>query len=162
MNEMIDFNIIILNIRRRNYPCIGSGSGRRVFDLRNGYVVKVAKNNRGIAQNEAEHHISLADHSNIFAKTIQISNDHRFLIMEKAVRIRNFSEVRKYFNVKTNRELFQLEVIRSVFTKYNLLLNDLYRTVNWGIINNHPVIIDYGFTQSVQRKYYSLFNFNLR
>ena len=79
--------------------------------------------------------------------------------MEKAVRIRDFSEVRKYFNVKSNRELFQLEEIKSVFPNHNLLLNDLYRTSNWGMIKNRPVIIDYGFTQSVRRKYYSPFRF---
>lgn len=161
MKEIIDFEILILNIRKGNYQYIGSGSGRRVFDLGNGYVVKVAKNNKGIAQNEAEYHISSSDQSNIFAKTIQVSEDFRMLIMEKADRIRDFSEVRKYFNVKSNRELFQLEKIRSVLPNYDLLLNDLYRTANWGMINNRPVIIDYGFTQIVRRKYYSPFNFNL-
>ncbi len=157
MNYAKNIDIIILNIRKRNYQYLGSGSGRRVFDLGNGYVVKVAKNRKGVAQNEAEHHISLSDHSGIFAKIIQVSEDYRFLIMEKAVRIRNFSEVRKYFNVKSNRELFQLEEIGSVFHNHNLLLGDLYRTSNWGLINNHPVIIDYGFTRSVKRKYYSPF-----
>ena len=161
MNEMIDFDLIILNIRKRNYRYIGSGSGRRVFDLGNGYVVKVAKNHRGIAQNEVEHHISLSDQSNIFAKTIKVSADFRMLIMEKAVRIRDFSEVWKYYNVNNNRELFELEVIKSVFTNHNLLLNDLYRTANWGMINSRPVIIDYGFTQKVKRKYYTFFGFTL-
>ncbi len=154
MNYAKNIDIIILNIRKGNYQYLGSGSGRRVFDLGDGYVVKVAKNRRGIAQNEAEHHISLSDHSNIFAKIIQVSEDYRFLIMEKAVRIRNFSEVRKSFNVKSNRELFQLEEFRSIFQNHNLLSGDLYRTSNWGMINNHPVIIDYGFTRSVKRKYY--------
>lgn len=162
MNKMKDFNLFDLNIRKGKYQCVGSGSARRVFDLRNGYVLKVAKNNKGIAQNKAERHISLSDHSNIFAKTTQVSEDFRFLIMEKAVPIRDFSKVRKYFNVKNNRELFRLEEITSVFTNHNLVLNDLFRTVNWGLINNRPVIIDYGFTQSVSRQYYTLFKFRLR
>ncbi|MBP1754773.1 MAG: hypothetical protein H6Q59_1171 [Firmicutes bacterium] len=157
MNVTIDFDMIILNVRKGNYKCIGTGSGRRVFDLGNGYVVKVAKNNKGIAQNEAESHISSSNHSKLFAKTIQVSEDFRLLIMEKAVRIKDFSEVRKYFKVKSNKELFQLEEIKSVYPNHNLLLNDLYRTANWGMINNHPVIIDYGFTQRVRRKYYSIF-----
>lgn len=154
---MIDFDIIMLNLTKGNYHYIGSGSGRKVFDLGNGYVVKVAKNNRGIAQNEAENHISSSDQSELFAKTIKVSDDFRMLIMEKADRIRDFSEVRKYFNVKTNRELFRLEEIKSVFPNHNLLLNDLYRIANWGMINNRPVIIDYGFTQKIKRRYYSPF-----
>lgn len=158
MNEMIDFDIIILNIRKGVYRRIGSGSGRIVYDLENGYVVKVAKNKKGFAQNEVEHHISLTDPSNIFAKVIEVSDDFHFLIMEKAVQIRDFYEVRRYFNVKSNRELFQLKEIRSVFTNHNLLMGDLYRTSSWGMIDNRPVIIDYGFTYKVRRKYYSLFN----
>ncbi|HHX11671.1 MAG TPA: hypothetical protein GX731_02535 [Clostridiales bacterium] len=161
MDKIIDLDSIIMNIRKGSYQFIGSGSGRRVYDLGNGYVAKVAKNNRGIAQNQAEHHISSSDHSNIFAKTIKVSEDFRLLIMEKAVRIRDFSEVRDFFNVESNRELFQLEEIKSVFPNYNLLLNDLYRSSNWGMINNRPVIIDYGFTQSVRRRYYSPFRFKL-
>ncbi|HHX11997.1 MAG TPA: hypothetical protein GX731_04185, partial [Clostridiales bacterium] len=51
MDKIIDFDSIIMNIGKGNYQFIGSGSGRRVYDLGNGYVVKVAKNNRGIAQN---------------------------------------------------------------------------------------------------------------
>lgn len=159
MNVIIDSDIIILNIRKKTYRYIGSGSGRYVFDLGNGYVVKVARNNKGIAQNEAESQISSVDSSNIFAKITQVSEDFRFLIMEKAVPIRNFTEVRKYFNVKSNRELFQLEEIKSIFPKHNLLLNDLYRPANWGMINNRPVIIDYGFTRTVKRHYYSPLNF---
>ncbi len=162
MNESIDFDMISLNIRKRNYRYIGSGSGRRVYDLGDGYVVKVAKNNKGIAQNKAEHHISSSEHSNIFAKTIQVSEDFRMLIMVKAVRIRDLSEVRKYFNVKSNKELFQLNEIKSVCTSHNLILNDLYKTASWGMVNNCPVIIDYGFTHSVRVNYYSPFRFNLR
>lgn len=161
MNANINFDMIILNIRKRNYQYIGSGSGRVVYDLGNGYVVKVAKNNKGIAQNKAESHISSSDHSNLFAKTIKVSEDFRLLIMEKAVRIRDFSEVRKYYNVIRNRELFQLEEIKSVILNHSLLQNDLYRTSSWGMLNQRPVIIDYGFTQQVRRNYYSPFNFNL-
>ena len=158
MNEIIDFDLIYYNIRNGIYQCIGSGSGRKVYDLGNEYVVKVAKNNKGIAQNKVEHKISLSDHSSIYAKIIKLSEDFRMLIMEKAVHIKDFSEVRKYFNVKNNRELFRLQEIRSAFTNHNILMNDLYRPENWGMINNRPVIIDYGFTQRVRRRYYSPFN----
>ncbi len=158
MNEIIDFDLIDSNIRNGVYQCIGSGSGRIVYDLENDYVVKVAKNNKGIAQNKVENHISLSDHSSIYAKVIKVSEDFRMLIMEKAVHIKDFSEVRRYFNVQSNRELFQVQEIRHVLINHSILLNDLYRTANWGMINNRPVIIDYGFTQAVRRKYYSPFN----
>jgi hypothetical protein len=153
----VDFEQIILDIRRQTYKYIGSGSGRRVFDLGNEYVVKVAKNKKGIAQNEAEHQISLINRSNLFAKILQVSEDFSLLIMEKADRIKKISDVWKYFNVKSNRKLFQLEELKDISSKYNLLLPDLCRPANWGKINERPVIIDFGFTRKVKKKYYSLF-----
>lgn len=42
----------MFNERRMFCKYIGSGSSRNVFDLGNGYVMKVAKNLAGIAQNK--------------------------------------------------------------------------------------------------------------
>lgn len=153
----VDFDGINYNLREGMYRYIGSGSGRRVFDLENGYVVKVAKNRRGIAQNQVEYEIALADQSNLFAKIPDVSRNYGLLIMEKAERMRNFSDVFIYFNVRNYRELFYLEPIRYNLYKYNLVPQDLARISSWGIVNNRPVIIDYGFTYSVRRKYYSFF-----
>lgn len=74
--------------------------------------------------------------------------------MEKANKIEDLSYVRKYYNVKTNKELFQIRELREFYESNDLLLPDLYRPVNWGIIDGRPVIIDYGFTKYVRRKYY--------
>ncbi|MBB6625600.1 hypothetical protein H7E67_19560 [Clostridium gasigenes] len=136
------------------YRYIGSGSGRKVFDLGNGYVIKVAKNIAGIAQNQVEYQISFNDNSNLFAKVIEVSGDFKFLIMKKADTINNFSHVLKYFNVSNSREFIRLKGIQTIQWKYNLLLADLCKKSSWGIIDGIPVIIDYGFTKQVQRRYY--------
>ena len=149
-----DFEQIKLNISNQVYKRIGSGSGRRVFDLGNEYVVKMAKNNRGFAQNEAEYRISSTDHSNLFAKIPIVSEDFSLLIMEKADKIEKFSEVLKFYNVKSNRQLFKIEGLNEISSKYNLILPELCRPVNWGKINERPVIVDYGFTWKVKKKYY--------
>ena len=149
-----DFEQIDSGIRKRTYKNIGSGSGRIVFDLKNGYVVKLAKNKKGFAQNETEFYISSIARSKIFAEIPQISQDFRLLIMEKAEKIKNISYVWKYFNVKSNKALFELEELKYLTYKYNLLQYDLKRVVNWGKIDNRPVIIDYGFTVDVKKKYY--------
>ena len=91
------FNQIMFDIRRGYYKYIGSGSSRDVFDLENGYVIKVAKNKAGIAQNKAEYKISDNDNSDLFAKVVQVSNDFSLLIMEKADEIYNISYVLKVF-----------------------------------------------------------------
>lgn len=151
---MDSFNKIMFNIRLGYYRYIGSGSSREVFDLGNGYVIKVAKNRAGVAQNKAEYNISHYDNSDLFAKVVQISSDFYYLIMEKAEKIYNISEVFKYFNVNGKRGLYQLNEMQNIKINYNLVLADFNRKSNWGIINGRPVIIDYGFTREVSQRYY--------
>lgn len=154
----IDFDKIKADIDEHKYSLIGSGSGRNVYDLDNGYVVKSAKNRRGLAQNKAEHEIATNNKSHYFAKIKGVSEDYRFLIMEKADRIKSFSEVWNYYKVRNIRELFQLEDFRDVIIKSGLLTVDLERRTSWGMIKGKPVIIDFGFTREV-RRYYNIFNF---
>jgi hypothetical protein len=125
-----------------------------VYDLGNGYVVKVARNKRGIAQNKVEHHIASKSNSALFAKVPQVSSNYHLLIMEKADRIKNMSEVWKHFDVQNNRQLFRLKELKDIPSKYGLLLPDLCRPVNWGKTDRGPVIIDYGFTWRVRNNYY--------
>jgi len=150
----IVFNKIMMNIARGKYIYIGSGSGRKVFDLGNGYVIKVAKNAAGIAQNKSEYKISSNDDSNLFAKVIKVSNDFSLLIMQKADKIYDFSYVWKYFNVTSEKEFFNSKQLQNIKRNYNLLLDDFARKSSWGIINGRPVIIDYGFTKEVAERYY--------
>ena len=120
----------------------------------NGYVVKVAKNKAGIAQNKLEFKISYYDQSNIFAKVIRASNNFLLLIMQKADKINNISDVLEYFNVTGKSELFDLEELQNIENSYHLLLDDLYKKSSWGMINGRLVIIDYGFTREVKNRYY--------
>jgi hypothetical protein len=146
-----------MDIKKGNYTSLGSGSGRQVYDLDNGYVVKVARNRKGIAQNKVEQHISSSSSTLILAEVMQTSEDFSLLIMEKAEKITNISDVWDYFHVKSNRELLQKRELKELYTKHHLLPPDLCRACNWGRIQNSMVIIDYGFTSAVKRKYYSFF-----
>ena len=150
---MASFNNIKENINKGNYPRLGSGSGRVVFDLKNGYVIKAARNKRGIAQNKAECAIAKNDHSSMFAKIIDVSEDYHFVIMEKADRIKSISEVWRYYKVRNNRELSSLESFQKICSKHDLLMSDLYRRMNWGLVKGKPVIIDYGFTKETKKLY---------
>ena len=149
------FKQMSLNISRGYYRYIGKGSGRSVYALGNGKVVKAARNMKGIAQNEAEYRISLVDDSGLFAKVSAVSDDYRFLVMDKAARIKNISFVWKYFHVRNNKELYQIQQIWDIAEKYDLLIWDLGRAANWGRINRRPIIIDYGFTRQVRRRFYN-------
>lgn len=155
MDTTIDLPAIITGLQNGRYPRLGSGSGRRVYDLQNGMALKIAKNVRGYAQNQIEAIISEMDDSQLFAKVLFISKDNLYLVMEKAEPVTDFSQVLHYFKAVSNRELFQRDDFSYIPRKYNLLLSDLCRSVNWGILNGRPVIIDYGFTGRIKRKYYS-------
>jgi hypothetical protein len=74
--------------------------------------------------------------------------------MEKAIKIKDIFYVWKYFNVKNNKELYQVKELQNISSIYGLLLIDLRRPVNWGMLNGRPVIIDYGYTNEVRRRYY--------
>ena len=148
------FSQIKFNLRRGHYRHIGSGSSRDVFDLDNGHVIKVAKSRAGIAQNESEYNISYHDNSGLFAKVIEVSNNFKFLIMEKAGKVYYISDVLEYFKVRSKRQLLNLIEIQEIKRNYNLLLGDFARTSSWGIIDGRPVIIDYGFTREVKERYY--------
>ena len=152
IDKGVDFKQISSDICRGVYKCIGKGSGRTVFDLGNGYVVKAARNQRGIAQNKVEYKIALADDSGIFANIPTVSEGFGFLIMEKADRIKDISYVWNHFNVKNNHELYHK--LQDITSRHDLLFADLARVVNWGQINGKPKIIDYGFTREVRRRFY--------
>ncbi len=147
-------NEIMQGIRQGKYKYIGDGSGRVVFDMKNGYVVKVAKNMAGIAQNKAEYKISKNDKSRIFAEVVQASNDYYFIIMKKAEKVNNMYYVWLYFNAWNERDFLRRYEIQEVRNKYNLLLGDLKKKSSWGIVDGKAVIIDYGFTKEVRDKYY--------
>ena len=150
----IDFMDVEYKIDIEEYKYIGKGSGRVVYDLGNGYVVKVAINNKGFAQNKIEYNLSSYDESGIFAKIVSSSNNFKYIIMEKAEKIKNLIPVRNYFNVKNNKQLFQTKFIKEISSKYNLSTADLKRPSSWGLINGVPKIIDYGLTTKVYMNYY--------
>jgi hypothetical protein len=148
------FRRISYNLAKGRYRFIGKGSGRNVYDLGNGEVVKSAKNMKGIAQNIEEYRIALADDSGMFARVYDVSGDYRYLIMDKADGVRDISQIWRYFHVRSNDELYQLRILQEISFRYDLLIRDLGRAANWGLIGGRPVIVDYGFTRDVRRRFY--------
>lgn len=151
---LISYNSIMFNVKRGAYKYLGEGSSRKVFDLNNGYVVKIAKNMAGVEQNRIEYMISEDDNSNLLAKVVQASNNYDFIIMRRARKVKDILDVWDYFNVTSKNEFLDLPELKRLKIKYNLLLNDLNKKTSWGTISGRPVIIDYGFTKRVRERYY--------
>lgn len=150
----INFSEVESNVSKKKYRFLGEGSGRVVYDLDNGYVVKIAKNAKGIAQNKAEYNISLNSQSDILAKVTSASKGFKYIIMEKADKIKNLNPVFNYFKVKNINRLRKLEVLKDFSVNHHLNYADLSIPSSWGLINGIPVVIDYGLTAEVFKKYY--------
>ncbi len=151
----VKYDVISNRIEQKSLPVVGIGTGRVVYDLGNGYVVKKARNRKGLAQNRAEYQIATRSRSDLLADVISVSDDYIYLIMKKADKVTSFDLVRSYYKVKNLRELFGLDKFYQLIKNNGLLLPDLYQKTSWGIINGKPVLIDFGFTKDV-RRYYKL------
>ena len=152
----MDINIyhILCGIECRMYRYIGAGSARKVYDLDNGFVIKIARNIKGIAQNEAEFLISNDDNSSLLAKVYFISNDCRYLIMKKANVVKSERELLNYFKIENKKELSSNKFIKEIHDRHNLVWADLYKFTSWGKIKNRLVLIDYGYTKEIYNKFY--------
>ncbi len=149
-----DFKELINNLKKNNYKLIGSGSCRIVYDLGNGYVVKVAKDVRGILQNETEHSTYQSCKSDFFAEILAVSENHRYLIMAKAKRITDIRTVLRYYKVQKMNDLIKRPLFAEDIESKKIGSGDLKRASSWGIVKDVPVLIDYGLSQSTYTKYY--------
>ncbi len=149
-----NFDEIISKIRSGEYKPIGFGSCRRVYDLNDGYVVKVARDIRGIDQNRTENSIYQSRKSGFFAEVAAISDNNRLLVMAKAQKIRNMSAVFQYYKVRNLSSLVRINNFTEDIKNHRLSRGDLVRASSWGIVDNIPVMIDYGLTQNIYIKYY--------
>lgn len=144
--NVIDFKVIQRDLKHGMYQFIGSGSSRRVFDLANGYVVKVAINCGGITQNQVEYKVYNEEKTEFLAPILAISDDAMFLIMKKGEQLRSFNQVLEYYQVYNMRELVSNPDFTKIRENYGLAAGDLVRRSSWGIIKDVPVLVDYGFT----------------
>jgi len=70
-----------------NLQRLGSGSGRIVYAIDDNKVLKLAKNNKGIAQNQAEINLSNEYYENILAKVLDYDNNYLWIISERTKKI---------------------------------------------------------------------------
>lgn len=151
-----DFITLAGEIKKNKYKQLGIGSSRYVYDLENGYVLKIAKDIRGIYQNEIEFKIYQSQKSGFFAEVIEVSEDNKCLIMSKAKLIKHISTVYNYYKVRNINGLLKINNFSDDIHINNLSKGDILRVSSWGIIDERPVLIDYGLTSSIYKKYYGI------
>lgn len=163
-----------------NLERISSGSSRIAYWLpEKKYVLKLASNEKGIAQNHAESSItekspfvnlvtdSCPDGTWVIAPAVDKITEKEF---EESIGIsfKKFGEVLKYSlkelsNKKRTKpenydKLSQLDIIKHlsyIAKKYKLIPGDLARISSFGLKENIPVLIDTGLTREIYDKYYA-------
>lgn len=149
-----DMKEIREGIKEGLYENIGNGTGRSVYDIGNGIVAKNARNIKGVAQNLTEYDIYFRSHSTIFAKVYHLTNDGEILLMEKAKPLEDINTLLEYFHACCKKQLVYVDPIRYLSYRYKLIPADLCKPGSWGETEDGLVLIDYGFTTWVSKKFY--------
>lgn len=162
---------------------ISSGSGRVVYKIDNHKVLKLAKNEKGVAQNGAEYQIGKYDEFSIVAKIYDSDENLTFIEMELAKKVSlsdfkrivgfNPNQVHDYVHntvIKPDTYVIEPEIedamdnnewiveLCDMIGSTQSLPGDLGRLSTYGIVNrgygDEIVLIDFGLTKSVYTKYY--------
>jgi hypothetical protein len=166
----------------RNFQRLSSGSSRVVYqaDLTGQRgVIKLAKNERGFAQNKTEANPKMK--SKYINKVLNHAKDFLWIavpfvekITEKQfkeltdVDFKEFSEALSYGlkSVSGNKDRDKPQDFESIAKsdiyqelvklgkEFHLLPGDMGRISSWGQIDNHPVLIDAGLTRDVYDDFY--------
>lgn len=165
-------------------PNIGQGSSRIVFQLTDEICLKLARNERGIAQNELEFRNSEDYYiNNLFPKVFDESDseNYLFLVSEyvlpakksdfKIVENVSFDDfVTILMDLNWNKKLTQeendiydeSELVRGIYVysmNYNVPIIELTRIANYGLVyrNNQAtlVLLDSGFDDDIFKQHYS-------
>lgn len=150
-----NYEQIMREIRQGKYSKLGEGSGRKVYDMGNGCVIKYAKNHKGYAQNKQEYDIFHKRQDVILAVVFAMSSDGRILIMEKAQPCHSTSLLYQHYHVNRRKDFLSLPEIKMLMDDYYLLGVDLAKTSSWGEARGRIILIDYGYTSQVRRIHYN-------
>lgn len=163
----------------KNLDHLSSGSSRVVYKLEDGSILKLAKNDRGLAQNKVEGNPKMK--SPFLNKLIKKAKNHAWInmtfldkITEKefekmaGIKFGDFGEAinfglkdvsdspdkkkPKNFDEVSKTKIYK-ELVR-VGKEFKLMPGDMARISSWGTKDNHPVLIDAGLTKEIFDKYY--------
>lgn len=163
----------------KNLKRLSSGSSRLVYLTDADTVVKLASNDKGLAQNEAESNPKMK--SPLINKIISKSKDFIWIqthfldkITEKDFEemigvgfkdfgkaidygLKNISESSGKKKPKNYEEIIELDIykeLKRLGEMHNLMPGDLSRISSWGMKNGNPVLIDAGLTKKIFEYFY--------
>lgn len=162
-----------------NLKHLSSGSSRIVYLTPGKTIIKLAKNDRGIAQNKAEANpkmkskylnpilgyaknyawIEVPYLEKITAREFKDMTGLEFDDFGEALRFglkdisgNSDTEKPKKFEEVAKSDIYK--EVRDIGEKFKLMPGDLARISSWGVKDKHPVLIDAGLTQDVFADFY--------
>lgn len=162
-----------------NLKHLSSGSSRIVYQTSNKTIIKLAKNDKGVAQNKAEANpkmkskylneiINHADNyswiethylKKISHKEFKKMTDLDFEEFGQCIRygLRNVSGNIDKKKPKEFEEISKSDIykeLHEIGNKFYLMPGDLAKISSWGSKDKHPVLIDAGLTKEVFEDFY--------
>ena len=162
-----------------NLKHLSSGSSRIVYSTDDGTIIKLAKNDKGIAQNEAEANPKMK--SKFLNEIISHAKNHSWIqthFLDK-IHVREFKEMTgldfnefgdsiryglKDVSGNTDKEkpksfdkVSKSDIYKELYRigeKFKLMPGDLARISSWGTKDGRPILIDAGLTQDVYADFY--------
>lgn len=184
LRKLGDLNAVLEYVNKTlERALLGEGQGRLVYRLGNGKVLKVAKNDGGIGQNQAEATVcaSSADVVSLFPKTFEQSPAGFWILVEEAQPMTEdafrsltglpwktfWSALKGAFAGKASNvtpqdqqnyaqastNQFFARVVKAI-RDCKYEPGDIAKLDSWGIVGGKAVIIDSGFTEAVNKTYY--------
>lgn len=162
----------------RNLKHLSSGSSRIVYLTPDDTIIKLAKNDKGIAQNKAESNPKMK--SEYLNPTIKHAKDFSWMethFLDK-ITVKQFKDMTdidfddfgdavrwalksvssnsssKPDNFKDIEKMDIYKEMKRIGKKFKLLPGDLARISSWGTKDGRPVLIDAGLTRKVFDEYY--------
>lgn len=156
---------------------LGQGSSRAAYVLSNRYVLKIAINQKGIAQNKAELKIASDSQTKEFIANVHTNDDDlKWIVLDIVRPITQEDEFQKLTGDLWEDYVYFLKMfmkrpdlkkhyndegtsfakkVSEIASKHNLLLGDLIEIDHWGKTpDGRVVLLDYGFTESVWTDHY--------
>jgi hypothetical protein len=168
--DFVQSELVKTGMSTSKYP---QGTARKIYPLKDNKVLKMAKNPKGIQQNLTEIEIGTdKEFSDVVSNVSKYDEKGNWLIAEKAIPMTEYKfeellgyqadgffywlrfsdgELGKFYNKQT----FALK-IKKMIEKYDLDRFDVAQITSWGYIGNRVVLIDYGLTKHIARKYYKV------
>jgi hypothetical protein len=155
-----------------NFTKLKAGSSRIAY-VYNDLILKLAKNEKGLAQNQTESDgFMQQNYKDIIANVLDSDPNGLWILVEKAERVNkssfktltniNFDEFCDYIKKKIEYKKVESELDNNHFVQelLDLMINftmpagDICRISSWGKVKNRAVLIDYGLTSSIYEEYY--------